>query len=180
MVPLTRAHEIFSYYPYSLNYSVFKAVQQGRTIHWTHGMLSCNPCSQNYSAVRAVRLNGTTLNSWSIVLWSFFPQLLASSSSSVGLNYVPQYHEIFSYDPYSLHYLLVQAVGWFQPTRTHKKLSYYPSFLNYWAVRAGLLGSIILRPLFPQLLANSSSSTRLNFTKFMKCSPIILVPSITP
>ena len=194
---------------------VFKAVQQGRTIHQTHGMLSCNPCSQNYSAVRAVRLNGTTLNSWNIVLWSFFPQLLASSSSSgwvqvpwtheifsilwslfspllgsssssVRLNYVPRSHKIFSYDPYSLNYLLVQAVGWFKPTRIHKKLSYYPSSLNYWAVRAGLLGwynpnswIIILRPLFTQWHGSSSSSTRFKSPKHLKHYLMILLPWIT-
>ena len=54
------------------------------------------------------------------------------------------------------------------------------------AVRAGLLGcstpntwKIILRPLFPQLFAISSSSTGLNYIELMKYSSMILVLSIT-
>ena len=114
--------EILSYYPSSLNNSVFQAVQPGWTIHRTHEMFSFDPCSLNCSVIQAVRLDGTTLNSWNIVLWPLFPlfldiwssspgwnnpelmkdcpiipfpELLGSSSSSTGLNYTPNLRNVF-------------------------------------------------------------------------------------
>ena len=82
------SHEIFSIlWSFSLHYSVVQAVRQGWTIHRTHEMFSYDPCSLNYSVVWAVHLGGTTLNSWTTVQWSFFPQLLGSSTSSKGVNY---------------------------------------------------------------------------------------------
>ena len=76
-----------SYDPTSLNYSVVQAVQQGWTIHRTHEMFSYDLCSLNYSVVQAVPLDGTTLNSWTIAVWFFFPRLLSSSRNSTALNY---------------------------------------------------------------------------------------------
>ena len=89
--------------------------------------------------------------------------------------------QIYSYDPFSSNICQFRQFGWFQLTRTPKKLSYYLSSLNYWAVRAGILGcstlnyfKIILRPSFPQLLASSSSSTVLNYIDLMKYFSLIL------
>ena len=119
---LLQIHNIYSYDSYSLNYSVFKAVQQGRTIHQTHEMFSYNPCSRTYSAVRAVRLNGTTLNSWNIVLRSFFSQLLTSSSSSTGLNYI----ELMKYSSMILVLSITRLFaqfGWIALPQTHETFS---------------------------------------------------------
>ena len=58
-----RTHEMFSYDPSSLNYSLVEAVQQGWTIHRTHEIFIYDPCSLSYSVGRAVGLDGTTLNS---------------------------------------------------------------------------------------------------------------------
>ena len=161
--------EILSYYPSSLNYSVVQAVQQGWTIHWTHEMFYYDPCFLNYSVVRAVRLGGTTLNSWIIVLWFFFPQLLASSSDLKGLNYSKlmkcslwslfsqllsnssssakwNYHKLLKYCPMILVPFIpryIEQFAWMEQPWTHERLSYYP---------------------LPELLGSSSSSTELNYT----------------
>ena len=37
-------------------------------LHHTHEMFSYDPCSLNYSVVRAIQLDGTTLNSLNIVI----------------------------------------------------------------------------------------------------------------
>ena len=72
------------YCPCFFNYSVVQDVQQVWTIHRSQEMFSNDFCSVNYSVVRVVQLDGTAPNSWIIVLWSCFPQLLGNSSSSTG------------------------------------------------------------------------------------------------
>ena len=60
---------------------------------WNHPKLMKNyptydPCSFNYSVLRAGLVLLNHPNSWEFVLWSFFPQLLCSSSFSAGLNHL--------------------------------------------------------------------------------------------
>ena len=71
----------------------------------------------------------------------------------------PRTQEIFSYDPSSLNYSLVQAVQQCWSTS------------NSW--------KILLCSLYSQLLGSSSSSAWLNFLELMKKSPPIFVLSIT-
>ena len=54
-------------------------------LHWTHEVFFYDPCSLHFSVVQAVRMGLTTSNSWNVVLWSFFPQLLDGSSSSTAI-----------------------------------------------------------------------------------------------
>ena len=102
---------------------------------WTHEMLSYDPSSLKYSLVQAVQQGWTTPNSWNVPLWSLFPRLLVSSSSLASFNQpehikdypmilvplltgqfeqvysvaLPQTHGKLFYDPCSFHYSVVQA-----------------------------------------------------------------------
>ena len=127
-------------------------------------MFFCNPCSWNYSAVRAVHLNGTTLKYCSIILLHSITRKF-QQFKRVELH---RTHEIFFYDPCFLHYSVVLAVRlcW-----SKEKLFFYPSSLNYSVVQAVLLGStnsnsqnILLWTLFSQLHSYKSNSRGLNYT----------------
>ena len=99
--------------------------------------ISYNLCSFYYSVIQAVWLGWTNRNSWKVLQWSLFIQLLGSSSSSLGLNYpepmkysptilvssitpvvqvvqlgwtIHRTHKMFSYDQYSLYYSVFRAV----------------------------------------------------------------------
>ena len=125
---------------------------------WTHEILSYNPSSFKSSSTG---LNYTP-NSWNVLLWLLFPQLLSSLSSSVGwnnpelLNFCPmillpsitrkfkqfnrvelhQTHEIFFNDPCFVNCSVVQAVWLDELPLTIKILSYDPSSLNYLVFQA--------------------------------------------
>ena len=126
---LPRTHDIFSYNPCFLNYSVVEAVQQGWTIYRTHEMFSYNPCSLNFSVVRAFRLDVTTLNSWNIIILSFFPELLGSSSSSAVLNFFKLVKTLLPF--LFFNYSVVQAAqqGWI--TSNTWKLVIYSRIVHF-------------------------------------------------
>ena len=147
--------EILSYYPSSLNNSVFQAVQPGWTIHWTHEMFSFDPCSLNCSVIQAVRLDETTLNSWNIVLCSLFSLFLDIWSSSPGRNNTEPMKDC-PIIPFS------ELLG---SSSSSTGLNYTPNLWN-----------VLLQFLFPQLHGSSSSSACFINPTHMGYYPMILVP----
>ena len=149
----------------------------GMKLPQTHEILSYDPCFLNYtgSSSSSTGLNYTP-NSWNVLLWFLFFQLLPSWSSLAWV-LVPWTHVIFSiHDPYSFHYSVVQAVrlGW-------TSLNFLLPFLflqllgipSNWRNKNGRRKfkhfttpnswNILLWSLLFSLLSSSSSSAVLNF-----------------
>ena len=125
----------------------------------------------------------TTLNTWNIVLWSFFPQLHGISSSSAGLNYP----KLIKYSPIILVLSITQyfkQFGWVELPQTHKTFFYDACSLYYsivWALRLSWTSLNSWKLLLPSLFIKDLAVQEVHqgwTPELIKYSPIIVVPSI--
>ena len=151
---------------------------------WTRELLSYDPSSLNYSVVEAVQQGSTTSNSWNILQWSLFRQLLGSSSSLAMLNILKLVKTIL---PSLFLQLLRSSSSWTRlnypelmktsHTRIVHSITQWMKQLNRVELSRSNENASYKNRSFN--ISGWSSWTGLNYPKLIKYCPMIIVLSIT-